>query len=51
MGRTFAVIFVTLWLVGISSQSTLHGYLHVLPLVALISSSIPVLAGKVRRLE
>ena len=43
---SISVIFMSLWLIGIGTPSTLHGYLHTLLAVALITPLIPILWRK-----
>ncbi len=34
MHRTIFIILLSLWLVGISTPYTAHGYIHILPVLA-----------------
>jgi hypothetical protein len=43
---TFSVIFLSLWLVGVSTPSTLHGYIHILLGLAVATTLIPMLRRK-----
>ena len=40
---TFSVIFLSLWLVGISTPSTLHGYIHILLALAVATTVVPII--------
>lgn len=40
---TISVIFLSLWLVGISTPSTLHGYIHILLGLAIATTLLPSL--------
>ena len=40
---TISVILLSLWLLGISTPSTLHGYIHILLALALVTSLFPLL--------
>lgn len=43
---TISVIFLSLWLVGISTPSTLHGYIHVLLGLAVATTVFPLIRRK-----
>lgn len=40
---TISVIFLSLWLVGVSTPSTLHGYIHILLGLAVATTLFPLL--------
>jgi hypothetical protein len=40
---TISVILLSLWLLGISTPSTLHGYIHVLLGLAVLTTLLPFL--------
>jgi hypothetical protein len=40
---TISVIFLSLWLLGISTPSTLHGYIHILLGLAVATMLVPLL--------
>ena len=40
---TFSVIFLSLWLVGVSTPSTLHGYIHILLALAIATMVVPLI--------
>ncbi len=48
---SISVIFLSLWLVGIVSRSTLHGYLHVLLALAAGAMVLPLVKRKKQPLE
>jgi hypothetical protein len=43
---TISVIFLSLWLLGISTPSTLHGYIHILLGLAVATTLLPLLRRK-----
>ena len=43
---TIAVIFLSLWLLGISTPSTLHGYIHILLGLAVATTLVPLLGRR-----
>jgi len=43
---SISIILLSVWLVGIATRSTLHGYLHILAALALLTSLIPVVWRK-----
>lgn len=43
---TISVIFLSLWLVGISTPSTLHGYIHILLALAVGISIFPLIRSR-----
>lgn len=43
---TLSVIFLSLWLVGISTPSTLHGYIHILLALAVATTVLPMIRRK-----
>ncbi|MGD0964539.1 MAG: lmo0937 family membrane protein [Candidatus Acidiferrales bacterium] len=43
---TISVILLTLWLLGISTPSTLHGYIHILLALAIAASLLPLLRSR-----
>lgn len=43
---TISVIFLSLWLLGVSTPSTLHGYIHILLAAAVGISLFPLLRRK-----
>ncbi len=38
---TISVILLSLWILGISTPSTLHGYIHILLALAIITILLP----------
>ena len=45
------VIFLSLWLVGLATRSTLHGYLHILLALAVATLLVPAFKRKKPPLE
>jgi len=43
MPWTISVILLSLWLIGISTPSTLHGYIHILLGLAVAISVLPLI--------
>jgi hypothetical protein len=43
---TISVILLSLWLLGISTPSTLHGYIHILLALAVATSILPFIRRK-----
>jgi hypothetical protein len=43
---TISVIFLSLWLLGISTPSTLHGYIHILLGLAVATPLVPLLGRR-----
>jgi hypothetical protein len=43
---TISVILLSLWLLGITTPSTLHGYIHILLALAIATSLLPLLRRK-----
>jgi hypothetical protein len=43
---TISVILLTLWLLGISTPATLHGYIHILLALAVATALVPLLRRK-----
>jgi len=46
---SISVILLSLWLVGIGTRSTLHGYIHILAALALLISLVSALWRKKQR--
>jgi hypothetical protein len=51
MRWTISVILLSLWLVGISTPSTLHGYLHILLAFAIGIILFPLLRRKKQQVD
>jgi hypothetical protein len=43
---TISVIFLSLWLLGVSTPSTLHGYIHIFLALAVATTVLPLLRRK-----
>jgi hypothetical protein len=43
---TISTIFLSLWLLAVATPSTLHGYVHILLLLAVATMLIPFLPRK-----
>jgi hypothetical protein len=43
---TISVIFLSLWLLGVSTPSTLHGYIHIFLGLAVATTLLPLLRRK-----
>jgi hypothetical protein len=43
---TIAVIFLVLWLLGLVTAFTLHGFIHVLLVIAIIAVLLRVIQGR-----
>jgi len=39
---TISIIFLSLWLLGVTTPSTLHGYIHILLALAVVTTLIPL---------
>jgi hypothetical protein len=48
---TISIILLTLWLLGVSTPSTLHGYIHILLALAVTASLLPVFFHKRKPLD
>jgi hypothetical protein len=48
---TVSVILLTLWLLGVSTPSTLHGYIHILLALAVATSLLPLLRRRKKVLD
>jgi hypothetical protein len=48
---TISVILLSLWLLGISTPSTLHGYIHILLALAIATSLLPFLRRRKRPVD
>ena len=46
MAWTISVICLSLWLVGVSTPSTLHGYIHMLLALAVAATGISAIGQK-----
>lgn len=46
MAWTISLICLSLWLIGVSTPSTLHGYIHVLLGLAVAATGISVIRQK-----
>jgi hypothetical protein len=51
MAWTISVICLSLWLLGVSTPSTLHEYIHILPAFAIAGTVISVLSRKKKSLD
>ena len=45
---TLAVVLIILWLLGMVSSYTMGGFIHILPVVALIMVLVNVIGGRSR---
>jgi hypothetical protein len=43
---TLSVIFLSLWILGVTTPFTLHGYIHVLLILAIAAVLIPFIQKK-----
>jgi hypothetical protein len=43
---TISIIFLSFWLIGVATPFTLHGYIHILPILAIAVILIPFLRRK-----
>jgi hypothetical protein len=43
---TIAVIFIILWLLGLVTSFTLHGFIHVLLVIAIIAVLLRIIRGR-----
>jgi len=48
---TISVILLSLWLLGISTPSTLHGYIHILLVLAVATSILPFIRRKKQHVD
>jgi hypothetical protein len=48
---TISVILLSLWLLGISTPSTLHGYIHILLALAVATSILPFIRRKTQHVD
>jgi hypothetical protein len=48
---TISVILLSLWLLGISTPSTLHGYIHILLALAVATSILPFIRRKKQHVD
>ena len=43
---TISVILLVLWLFGVVSNQTMHGYIHILLVIAIVVVLVRVIAGR-----
>ncbi len=43
---TIAIVFCVLWLLGLVTSTTLHGFIHVLLVLAVISVLLRIIQGR-----
>jgi hypothetical protein len=43
---TIAVIFIILWLLGLVTSFTMHGFIHVLLVIAIIAVLLRIIRGR-----
>jgi hypothetical protein len=48
---TISVILLSVWLVGVGTPSTLHGYIHLLPAAVVVVILVPLLRRRKQSLD
>jgi hypothetical protein len=51
MPWTISIVLLSLWVLGITTPSTFHGYIHILLAAAVATTVIPILRHRRRRVD